>query len=656
MIYKRLGRTGLEISRLGFGAMRLPKKEDGNPDPEESVRVIHRAFELGVNYIDSAVMYCNGLSQEMIGLALKGWRDKIVVSTKNHYMGADEKAWWKNLDHSLEALGVDCIDVYNIHSLTWDKWEQWVKVPGGILSWLKKARDQGLIAHICCSSHDTPENVRKIAALDEFESITLQYNLLYRDMEEAFPTIIEHDMGIVIMGPVGGGQLAAESPAFAGMVEGTRSPAELALRFVLANPHVTTAISGMNTIEQVEENCAVGGRTEPLSESEHEQVVATLGDLKGLADLYCTGCNYCMPCPSGVNIPANFRAVNVARVYGLDEAAQKQYGWMVGKAVYCTACGACEPKCPQKIPIRVQIREAAQRFDPAYGTMAFSAVPTGRDGERIIFCGALHNLSDMAAKGSVRLVSEGASVSPDQFELAIEEPFKRREFEFSVSKAVDPVPLTAEITDATGQRTERVNYRIGSCMQVESIEDLVAKTDKHPPLAIDEPEQVQTGQELLNQPFGLRAWTGYTHDALLVVARIQNKKPGGPWVLDLLTDLRCREAPPAPGFHDEMFLIRVTEGNGGTPKASSVRGAIDAARVNVISSVLSENEDSQVVEVRLAAPWAALGDRLPETGESIGFELAVTCQDKEYRPVFHASWSANKRVRRDAQAGTLLFA
>src|SRR5690554_5001348 len=107
MIYKRMGRTDLNVSRLGFGAMRLPSLPDGNPDPEESVRIIHRAFELGVNYIDTAVMYCNHQSQKVVGQALKGWRDKVILSTKNHYRGADKSEWRKNLEDSLRLLDVD---------------------------------------------------------------------------------------------------------------------------------------------------------------------------------------------------------------------------------------------------------------------------------------------------------------------------------------------------------------------------------------------------------------------------------------------------------------------------------------------------------------------------------------------------------------------
>ncbi|MCJ7552226.1 MAG: aldo/keto reductase, partial [Anaerolineae bacterium] len=155
MIYRTLGRTGLKVSQLGFGAMRLPMTEvDGEKvvNRDLAVPMIHRAFEAGLNYIDTAVGYCNEDSQRAVGAALKGWRDKIVLSTKNHYYGDDEKQWWAHLENSLERLDVDYIDIYNHHGINWKRYEE--DVEPRVSKWMLAAKDQGLIRHICTSFHD----------------------------------------------------------------------------------------------------------------------------------------------------------------------------------------------------------------------------------------------------------------------------------------------------------------------------------------------------------------------------------------------------------------------------------------------------------------------------------------------------------------------
>lgn len=373
MVYKRLGRTGLEISRLSFGAMRLPQKDDGKPDAEESIRIIHRAFELGVNYIDTAVMYCQHQSEAIVGQALKGWRDRVYVSTKNHYRGADEKAWWGNLENSLDRLDVEYIDVYNIHGINWSSWERWVKGPNQILSWMHKAHEQGLIRHVCCSFHDSAEVLEKIVDADAFSSVTLQYNLLDRSLESVFPKMAEKDIGIVVMGPVGGGRLGAESENLMMLLDGARSTPEIALRFVLDNPHVTAAISGMSSLTHVEENCAVGARSEPLSDIEREKVMTTLDRYKGLADLYCTGCNYCMPCPHGVDIPGTFSAVNMDRVYGLADHAKNHYGGSSANPPVAQRAARANRSVPRIFPSECNCRKRLRG----------STRPTGRWASRL---------------------------------------------------------------------------------------------------------------------------------------------------------------------------------------------------------------------------------------------------------------------------------
>ncbi|MBM4035027.1 MAG: hypothetical protein FJ291_25065 [Planctomycetes bacterium] len=391
MQYAILGGTGYRVSRLGFGAMRLPMKNE-RVDRDKAVPMIHRAFEGGVNYIDSAVGYCNQDSQRALGDALKGWRERIVVSTKNpHYNKSDDRPWWENLENSLRRLDVEAVDVYNFHGLNWRGFEEQVAGPGGMLAWMQKAKAQGLIRHICFSFHDSAENLIKLAQTGEFESVTLQYNLLDRSLEKALPTVKKLGMGIVVMGPVGGGRLGSPSEAIGKMLPQAKSVPEIALRFVLANPNVTVALSGMSTMEQVEENVRVAGRATPLSAVEKRRVVATLGRYKKLAELYCTGCNYCMPCPAGVEIPRNFSALNAARVYGLPEHAREQYRRIQGKAASCLACGRCLKKCPQHIDIIAQLRETVRTLDDAYGKLVVTLKPISV--ERLTRSGCGYNMA-----------------------------------------------------------------------------------------------------------------------------------------------------------------------------------------------------------------------------------------------------------------------
>jgi len=366
MIYRELGRTGLKVSQLGFGAMRLPTVGSGKDaliNRELSTPMFHKAFEAGVNYVDSAVFYTNGDSQRAVGDALKGWRDKIIVSTKNHYYGEVEAEWWQNLEDSLERLQVECIDLYNCHAMNSKDYEG-AYVPR-VKGWIRKAKDQGLIKRICCSFHDNNEALMKIVDTGEFETVTLQYNLLDRQLEEGIVYAHEKGMGVVVMGPVAGGRLGVSTEALAKMVPGVERVPELALRFVLANQNVSLALSGMSTMEQVEENLSITSDSRKLSAEDLAAIDEHLAKLKAMADLYCSGCEYCMPCPNEVRIPKIFGQYNQGRVYGLWKSSREEYDgigkseWSPGNnAEACTECGVCEEKCPQKLPIMKQLKEA----------------------------------------------------------------------------------------------------------------------------------------------------------------------------------------------------------------------------------------------------------------------------------------------------------
>jgi len=369
MLYKEFGKTGIKLSALGFGAMRLPMSQSGDQeivDDEKAIPVIQKAFELGVNYIDSAPYYCNNLSEVTVGKALKGWHNKVYVSTKNPVEDSSGAHWRERLEKSLKNLDIDYIDFYHMWGIGLEDFRTNMDVPDGPVEAALKARDEGLIKHISFSYHDKPENFAPIVDSGYFESVLMQYNLMDRSNEKNIDYAQEKGLGVVIMGPVGGGRLGAPSPVISELLkEKSQSSAETALRFVLSNPHVNVALSGMNTLEMVEENAkvaSVGGR---LTEAELERITSMMGEHKKLAELYCTGCNYCKPCPQGINIPYIFELMNYHRIYGLTDFARGEYKearegktWEKTKtAEACVECGTCESKCPQHIEIIRQLKE-----------------------------------------------------------------------------------------------------------------------------------------------------------------------------------------------------------------------------------------------------------------------------------------------------------
>ncbi len=370
MQYREFGNTGIKLSALGFGAMRLPMKGD-NVDKEKAIAAMRRAYELGVNYFDTGYYYCNKQSEETVAEALRDIRDKVYISTKNPIEDASGANWRKRLERSLKIMKLEKIDFYQaLWGTNWKDYQEKFACPGGGLKEALKAKEEGLIDHICFSFHDTVENLIKLLDTGYFEGCTVQYNLLDQSNEKGIAYAKEKGLGIVIMGPVGGGRLGRPSESILKLIPGgVKSTPEMAFRYVLANPGVTVAISGMSTIQMVEENAATASRTEPLSAEELQLVQDMTEENKKLADLYCTGCEYCMPCPNGVDIPGNFRLMNYYRVYGLKDYAIEQYNTELKKkeswAAACVECGECEPKCPQHIPIIEQLKEtdAALRRD-----------------------------------------------------------------------------------------------------------------------------------------------------------------------------------------------------------------------------------------------------------------------------------------------------
>ena len=380
MQYRPYGQTGRDVSMLGYGAMRLPTLEDGTCDYEQSVPLLRRGVDLGINYIDTARGYLNGTSEVAVGKAIKGCdREKLFIVTKipsNDIKNSVGREWRRQLDEQLRRFDMAYIDLILFHGLRWDAFGEHVSRPGYALEAARRAQAEGLVRHVGFSSHDTAQNIVKLVKTGEFAGMLVQYNFLDDHNEPAIAAAAEAGMGVTIMGPVAGGRLGVPgSVALPGEgLEALRLP-DLALRYVWDTPGVTVALSGMNALEQIEENIASAEHTARMSDAEREQIRMILEKNRRLTELYCTACGYCMPCPNDVNIPENFRLMNWHRVWGLTAEARDAYSklseegfhaaWSPQKitglsAEHCIQCGVCEPKCPQNIPIRKQMKDVAE--------------------------------------------------------------------------------------------------------------------------------------------------------------------------------------------------------------------------------------------------------------------------------------------------------
>lgn len=368
MNYRKFGNTNEEISALGFGCMRFPEYEkDGKMyvDQDKTDEMVETAYKLGVNYFDTAPKYCNTNSELALGKAVKTFRDKILLSTKIPLDVCKKPGDYRRaLEQSLKKLGTDYIDFYHFWGINKKEFDETIMKQDLLLD-AQKAKEEGLIRHISFSFHDEPQAIQYIIDQSEkrgipMESMLVQYNLLDRSNEEMLSYAASKGLGTVAMGPVGGGRLAAPTQLYTKLT-GKKSIAtyELAFKFVLGNPDLNCALSGMQTVDMVRENAALASNKEGFSKQEWEQLGEAMEQLKKFSELYCTGCRYCQPCPAGIDIPKLFNMYTYHNVYGLTEHAKKMYDRYVndgGKLLKdCKNCGFCERKCPQHLKIRTEL-------------------------------------------------------------------------------------------------------------------------------------------------------------------------------------------------------------------------------------------------------------------------------------------------------------
>ena len=331
MEYKILGKTGLRVSRLGFGGIPIQKI-----DAEGTKALVAELIREGVNFIDTARGYT--VSEQYLGYALEGVRDRFVLATKS--MARTKEAMEKDIDTSLQNLRTDYIDLYQVHNPGAKDLER-VMAPGGALEALLEAKEAGKIGHIGITLHSA-DLFRLSLDLPWVETVMFPYNIVETQGEEWIAACAEKNIGFIGMKPLAGGAI---------------EDAATALRFIVSNPAVTVVIPGMADTAEIAQNVSATADTAPLNPEELEKVARIRADL---GTNFCRRCNYCAPCTAGINISAVFLFEGYYSRYDLKDWAKDRYASLQKNASDCIDCGACEARCPYHLPIRQMMKQAAE--------------------------------------------------------------------------------------------------------------------------------------------------------------------------------------------------------------------------------------------------------------------------------------------------------
>ncbi len=370
MKHRRLGSSGVRVPVLGFGAMRLPmlpgrkdSKRRTGVDVPEAVRMMHRAFELGIDYFDTAYGYHYGWSEVIVGKALRGLpRDRLMVTTKLPVWLCNEtKDFPRLLRTQLRRLRTDYLDCYLLHALNKGSFE---RVRGlGVFDFLEREKQRGRIRHVGFSYHDRPSHFRPIVDAWGWDLCQVQYNIVdtaYQAGRRGVRYAAKKGIGVVVMEPLRGGDLVGPHPSSIERVwramRPKRAPVEWLLRWLWDQPEVSMVLSGMSSMEQLEQNAAAtrGARPHNLTPPQRRAIDRVRARYRRLKTIPCTGCSYCLPCPSGVAIPRCFALYNDSFMFPDTDTARVVYNrWMPAKsrAAACTECGTCLSRCPQQIDI-----------------------------------------------------------------------------------------------------------------------------------------------------------------------------------------------------------------------------------------------------------------------------------------------------------------
>ena len=379
MQYRNFGKLDWQTSALGFGCMRLPIIDDdsGKIDKPRASKMVRYAIDHGVNYIDTAWPYHSQASEPFVGEVLQdGYREKVKLATKLPSWLIEKPADFDHyLDQQLERLQTDHIDFYLLHAL---KEESWQKLKGmNIFAPAERALADGRIRHLGFSFHDELKVFKDIVdGYDNWTFCQIQYNYMdinYQAGRRGLQYAAERDLAVVIMEGLRGGSLAQNPPPEPIAKLWAQSgrdwkPAEWGLQWLWNQPEVSVVLSGMSTMQHVEENIISAGRSSigSLSDKELALVKEVQKAFKQLAPIPCTNCKYCLPCPNGVNIPRVFAIYNEAQMYQDLAGARSAYKWLDEdqRAHNCVECGECETKCPQNIEIIEWLQEADALLAP----------------------------------------------------------------------------------------------------------------------------------------------------------------------------------------------------------------------------------------------------------------------------------------------------
>jgi predicted aldo/keto reductase-like oxidoreductase len=368
-------RLGLETSLLGYGCMRFPTLMNGEIDEEKTEALLDKAYASGVNYYDTAYIYHNGKSETFLGKCMDKYpRDSYYIATKLPVMMIDslEKAK-STFEDQLKKLNKDYIDFYLLHGLSKMTFDRSVSL--GIISFCEELKRQGRIKYLGFSFHDGYESFEQIIKYRDWDFCQIQLN--YMDVEEqaglkGYQLAESLDVPVVIMEPLKGGALATLPDTVGAVLKEMDPGASIAswgMRWIGSLPGVKVVLSGMTTMEQLEDNLKTFTDFRSLSDEELKAFDRVKDKFKERVKNGCTGCRYCMPCPAGVDIPGNFAIWNK---YGMYENKQ-ELGFSWGgfmfrdnlKAKHCVKCGQCEEKCPQKLNIRDDLETLQKELDDA---------------------------------------------------------------------------------------------------------------------------------------------------------------------------------------------------------------------------------------------------------------------------------------------------
>lgn len=369
---RKMENLGIETSLLGFGCMRFPTNGEGKIDRVQAKAMLEKALASGVNYIDTAWPYHDGESELFVGEALKEHpRDSFYLATK---LPVWEVKSLEDVDRifarQLEKLQTEYIDFYLMHALNRGSWNEMLGL--GVVEHLEQMKAEGKIRYLGFSFHDGYEAFEEILSYRDWDFCQIQLN--YMDAEEQ-AGLKGHDLAekkgvpMVIMEPVKGGSLAAFAPDIADKFHAhdpQASMASFALRWVGTLPNVKVILSGMSTMEQVEDNIRTFENFRPMSEAEQATVNEVVELMNSRIQNGCTGCRYCMPCPAGVNIPGNFSCWNRYHMYQNYNVVKNQWENNLGdaqQAKNCIKCGKCEQACPQHLHIREDLERVQADLD-----------------------------------------------------------------------------------------------------------------------------------------------------------------------------------------------------------------------------------------------------------------------------------------------------